>query len=100
MEDDLWVRVICDFASAHRRNPIERGHLLRSLAPLYMARVASFVLEVHSLNAAEVEDRIERLCQCFEDQKPYLRALWAGTPDAAGADTNSVPRRSELEVEV
>ena len=82
-DDDLWVRVLYEFAAAHRSKPVERGHLLKSLTPLYIARVASFVIETRDLGAAEVEDRIEKLCRRFEELKPYLIAIWAG--NSAGA---------------
>jgi hypothetical protein len=62
IEDELWVKVIYDFASAYKRLPVERGHLLRSLTPLYLARVASFVLEAQNLLSLEFEEKIERLC--------------------------------------
>ena len=41
MPDELWVRVIYDFALAHRLRVMSRDHLLRSLTPLYLAWVAS-----------------------------------------------------------
>lgn len=80
LEDSLWVRVIFEFASAIQRKPIERMHLLKSLTPLYLARVASFVEETRTMTASEVEQRIEELCLSFEEGKPYLTALWAGKP--------------------
>ncbi len=55
---------------------MERGHLLRSLTPLYLARVASFVIETESLLSAQVEEKIEALCCSFESTKPYLMAHW------------------------
>jgi hypothetical protein len=55
---------------------MDRGHLLRSLTPLYLARVASFVTETREMFAAEVEDRIEKLCSNFERCKPYLLGRW------------------------
>jgi glucosylglycerate synthase len=83
LADELWVRIIYDFACAHRKHTIERGHLLRSLTPLYLARVASFVLETHTLFSAEVEEKIERLCRAYEELKPYLVANWTGVPSPA-----------------
>jgi glycosyltransferase involved in cell wall biosynthesis len=80
LEDSLWVRVIYEFACAIQRKPIERSHLLKSLTPLYLARVASFVEETRNMTASEVEQRIEQLCLSFEEGKPYLTALWAGKP--------------------
>jgi glycosyltransferase involved in cell wall biosynthesis len=77
-EDRLWVRIIMDFAVSHRDLPLERGNLLRSLPPLYLARVASFVGETREMTSEQVEDRIERLCLCFEEMKPYLINRWEG----------------------
>ena len=85
MEDELWARIVLDFAVACRRQPVERGYFLRSLTPLYLARVASFVVETGDLLAEEVENRIERLCACFEKLKPYLIDRW---------DKSSQPRRA------
>ncbi len=76
LEDDLWARIVLDYAIAYQRQPVERSYLLRSLTPLYLARVASFVMETGSLVAEEVEGRIEHLCACFEQRKPYLISLW------------------------
>jgi len=65
-----------DFALAWRERPAERGHLLRSLTSLYLAKVASFVLETKDLLSDEVEDKIEHLCACFERLKPCLISCW------------------------
>ena len=81
LPDELWARIICDFAIAHRDKPPERGHLLRSLTPLYLCRVASFVIETQNLFSAQVEERIENLCLCFESLKPYLAARWGAYPE-------------------
>jgi glycosyltransferase involved in cell wall biosynthesis len=74
--DDLWFRIIADFACAHKTKPLERGHILRSLTPLYLARVASFVIETENLFSAQVEEKIEQLSVCFENLKPYLISRW------------------------
>ena len=81
MDDDLWSRVILDFAIAYKRQPVERGHLLRSLTPLYLARVASFVHQTRLLGSEEVENRIERLCLFFEQKKPDLIHRWRNQRD-------------------
>jgi glucosylglycerate synthase len=83
LEDDLWARVIFDFACAHMRQPLERGHILRSLTPLYLARVASFVLQNQDLFSLEFEEKIEKLCLRFEAQKPYLASHWGVMPKIA-----------------
>lgn len=72
----LWARTIYDFAMGHRLRVIARDHLLRSLTPLYLAWLSSFVLDARHLGAGEAEIRIERLCAVFEAEKPYLVSQW------------------------
>jgi glycosyltransferase involved in cell wall biosynthesis len=74
---DLWVRIIYDFAISYHKESIHREHLLKSMIPLYLGRVASFVKENQKSSAEEVEEEIESLCQVFEEMKPYLIERWA-----------------------
>ncbi|MFN7918956.1 MAG: cell wall biosynthesis glycosyltransferase [Bryobacteraceae bacterium] len=76
LDDELWARVVLEFACAWKDQPLERGHLLRSLPPLYLGRVASFVGECEHLAPAEVEQKVEALCLRFQSLKPYLSARW------------------------
>lgn len=76
MVDELWAAVVLDFACAFHRQGLERGHILRSFTPLYLARVASFVLEVEEMSSDQVEERIEQLCCVFEGMKGYLIERW------------------------
>jgi hypothetical protein len=78
MDDELWAEVVVEFACAYRRHPIARSQILRSLTPLYLARVASFVRETEPLVATEVEEKIEQLCLTFENLKPSLAGRWNG----------------------
>jgi hypothetical protein len=73
---DLWARIIYDFASAYHKGPVHREHLLKSMIPLYLGRVASFVIENQESTAGEVEAKIESLCRVFEEMKPYLIERW------------------------
>ena len=73
---DLWVQTIYDFAVAHYKGLIHRKHLLKSMIPLYLGRVASFVKENQESSANEVEEKIESLCHAFEAMKPYLIERW------------------------
>ena len=105
VDDELWARVVLEFACAYRRHPHSRGIVLGSLTPLYLARVASFVLETEDLVAAEVEGKIEQLCLTFARLKPGLIGCWNGysNPAAAGSLTQDpVPRwksdQAKLEV--
>ena len=73
---DLWVRIIYDFAIAYYKEKVHREHLLKSMIPLYLGRVASFVKETRESSAREVEEKIESLCKLFEKMKPYLIEHW------------------------
>jgi glycosyltransferase involved in cell wall biosynthesis len=73
---DLWVRIIYDFAVVYHKGTVHREHLLKSMIPLYLGRVASFVKENQKSSAGEVEENIESLCQVFEEMKPYLVERW------------------------
>ncbi len=99
LDDELWAKVVLDFAVAFNKGRLPAGQLLSSLTPLYLGRVASFVLETEALNALEVEEKIERLCLTFESLKPYLIERWnAGSvapeqPNRKSQDTRSVETR-------
>lgn len=97
LADDVWARIVLGFACAYQKHPFARGMILRSLTPLYLARVASFVYETESLVAAEVEEKIESLCLTFESLKPHLIARWHNgvAPAESGSPQNSETARGE-----
>ncbi len=74
--DELWVRIIYDFALGHRLRMISRDHLLRSITPLYLGWIASYALEMETAAPAESDSRIERLSKVYEATKPYLVSRW------------------------
>jgi len=76
LDDALWARIVYDFALGYRLRVLARDHLLRSLVPLYLAWLASFVVEVRDRGAEDVDERIEQLAAVFEAQKPYLISKW------------------------
>jgi len=76
MPDDLWVRVVYDFALAHRQRAINREHLLRAMTPLYLAWVASYAAEIRDVSPAGYQNILERLALAYERQKPYLLSRW------------------------
>jgi hypothetical protein len=76
MPDALWARIVFDVALGHRLRVISRDHLLRAITPLYLAWVASFVLEIRDAGRDAARVRLERLCGAFEAEKPYLLARW------------------------
>jgi hypothetical protein len=76
MPDELWARIVYDFALAHRLRTINREHLLRSMTPLYLGWAASYAKEVEAAQGAAVERRLERLSTAYEVSKPYLLSRW------------------------
>jgi glucosylglycerate synthase len=76
MPDELWARIVYDFALAHRLRTINRDHLLKSLTPIYLAWVASYARELQNASRTASEQRIERLSLAFESGKPYLVSRW------------------------
>jgi glycosyltransferase involved in cell wall biosynthesis len=76
--DTEWVRTIIHFALACHRKVVSREHIIKSLTPLYLGKVASFVIETWDCTADEVERRLEDLCLSFEREKSYLIERWDG----------------------
>ncbi len=74
--DDHWAEIIYNFALASHKKTLNKEHLLKSLTPLYLGRVASFVLETRESGAPEVEEKIERLSISFENRKNSLLDAW------------------------
>lgn len=74
--DDLWARVVYDFALGHHYGVVHREHLLRSLVPLYLGRTAAFIVATRNLGAAATEAQVEAVGAAFERQKPYLVERW------------------------
>jgi glucosylglycerate synthase len=76
LDNDLWARIVYDFALAYRLRVLPRDHLLGSLTPLYLGWLASFVLQIREQTPADQDAHVERLAQAFEGQKPYLVSRW------------------------
>ena len=76
MPDELWVKIVYDFALAHRFRTISRDHLLRSLTPLYLGWVASYAHDLLLPGATSPERTLERLSLAYEACKSYLVSRW------------------------
>jgi hypothetical protein len=74
--DELWARVVYDFALGHHWSVVYRDHLLRSMVPLYLGRTAAFVLATRRRDTAAVESALGAVAAAFEGQKPYLVDRW------------------------
>jgi glucosylglycerate synthase len=76
MPDELWVRIVFDFALGHRLRTINRDHLLKSMTPLYLAWVASYARDLGIGGATALDEVLERLSATYESGKPYLVSRW------------------------
>jgi hypothetical protein len=72
----FWARTIYDFALAHRLRGVARDQLLRSLTPLYLGWLASFIVAIRHIQAAGVDERLGQVSAAFEAEKPYLISGW------------------------
>jgi len=76
LEDQIWARIIYNYALAYHRRLMNTEHLIKSLTPLYLGKVASLVIELEKSSAEEVERRLENLCLTFEQEKEFLIRQW------------------------
>jgi len=74
--DKVWTEIIYSFAVASHKRLMSQGHIVKALTPLYLGKVASFVIETWESSADEVEHRLEDLCLAFENGKEYLIDRW------------------------
>ena len=74
--DDLWARIVYEFALGHHYAVVYREHLLRSLVPLYLGRTAAYVQATRTATAEPTERALEEAALAFERQKPYLVEHW------------------------
>jgi glucosylglycerate synthase len=76
MDDELWARLVYDFALAHRLRSINRDHLLRAISPLYLGWVASYAMNPENSTPEGVENLLEQLSVAYENARPYFVARW------------------------
>lgn len=74
--DDVWARVVYDFALGHHHGVVHREHLLRSLVPLFLGRAAAFVVATREGDAAVAETALDAVGAAFERRKRYLVDRW------------------------
>ncbi len=71
----LWTKIIYDYA-VYYQGASDREALLHSLIPLYYGYISSFVHETENLDDYQAEEVVEKLCDVYEDTKPYLLERW------------------------
>jgi hypothetical protein len=72
----LWARVVSDFALASLDRRLPRDHLLRAMTPLYLGRVAAFLLEARESPPSRLPHVLDAIGRAFEEEKDFLRARW------------------------
>ncbi|HET9178711.1 MAG TPA: glycosyl transferase family 2 [Terriglobia bacterium] len=78
--DELWVKIVYEFAASYHHSVINREHLLQALTPLYRGRIYSVVLENQRADSEQIEKRRELLSEEYEKQRPYLVENWTRKP--------------------
>jgi len=76
--DELWVRIIYEFAGAHHHSALWREHLAQALVPMYLGRTASFLSHNIANPPDVVHKGLEALCAEYERAKPHLVERWTG----------------------
>ncbi len=72
----LWARVVSDFAVAYHERRLPRDPLLRALTPLYLGRVAAFIVEARVTPLARIPESFDKIGRAFEAEKEHLVARW------------------------
>ncbi len=73
---EAWIKILYELAATSHLWGSNRGKLLETMTPLYLARVASFVVQTWDMSSEEAEALVEEQAQRFEQQKDYLIRVW------------------------
>lgn len=74
--NELWARIIYEFAAAHHHAVMNREHLVQALVPIYRGRVYSFLAQHRSSSSEDLEADLDDLCRQFAGQKAFLIERW------------------------
>lgn len=70
--DQLWAKIVYDFAFIYQTWSRNRRRLVDMIAPLYFGKVGTYCYQVTDMNSEGAEQVIEQEAQQFENFKPYL----------------------------
>jgi hypothetical protein len=76
MPDEMWARIVYDFALSFRLRTINRDQMLRAMTPIYLGWVASYAVELENATPEAIEQRLETLCLAYETTKSYFISRW------------------------
>ncbi len=74
--DELWARVVYDLVITTGTSRMQPHAIAAALAPVYLGRVGSLVVETRRMSADEAEERVEAQARAFERLKPALVERW------------------------
>jgi hypothetical protein len=74
--DDLWARIVYDLVVTTGAGRIQPDALAAALAPVYLGRVGSLVVETRRMTGEEAEERVEAQARAFERLKPSFVERW------------------------
>jgi hypothetical protein len=70
--DQLWAKIVYDFAFIYQTWSRNRRRLVDIIAPLYFGKVGAFCHQVADMESEAAEKVIEQEAREFEKLKPYL----------------------------
>jgi len=76
LPERTWVKVLYETAATFHRWKDNRTQLVNLVTPLYLGRVASFIIQTKKMSSAEAEEVVEQQAQVFEEEKDYLIQVW------------------------
>jgi hypothetical protein len=77
VDDELWARIVYAFAAAAHRGSTSIEHLAGMFVPLYLWRASAFMADTADEGPAEVQARLDSLCETFQRLKPTLVERWS-----------------------
>ena len=71
IDEELWARIVYDLLYSYfsRR---EKNDVVRTMRPLYFARVYTFFKQIPEYTTEEVEYEIKRQAECFREMRGYF----------------------------
>ncbi len=74
--NDIWARIVYEFANAFHGRKIDRSSIIKTMVPLYLGKVASFVYKTLYSSAQQAEESIGEIVKSFIESKPHLKDIW------------------------
>ncbi|MFZ3063199.1 MAG: glycosyl transferase family 2 [Actinomycetota bacterium] len=74
--EELWVKIVYDFAAAYNFSGENPELVVGTLTPLFYGRTAAFMIESQGMSPVMVESLVEGQARVFEELKPYLIRRW------------------------